>query len=59
MESLQQVVRPVVTLAFAGCLIYMALHGSISADFINGVCASTITWWFAERSTLAQPGKEQ
>jgi hypothetical protein len=59
MFSLEKAVRPLVTLAFAACLIYMALTGKISADFINGICASTITWWYAERSTLKQPGSDK
>jgi hypothetical protein len=46
-------VRPLVTLAFAALIIYMALKGQLSPDFIQGVCLGCINYWYAERAALS------
>ena len=53
--TLSQLVRPLLTLTFATTLVYMALQGRISADFLQGLAAGLINFWFAEKATLAQP----
>jgi hypothetical protein len=47
-------VRPVVTLAFAALLIYLALAGKVSIDFIQGVCLGCINYWYADRALRAR-----
>jgi hypothetical protein len=42
-----------VTLAFAGLIIYLALTGKLSPDFIQGVCLGCINYWYAERAALS------
>lgn len=49
-SALALCVRPVVTLAFAGLLIYLALTGKLSIDFIQGVCLGCINYWYADRA---------
>lgn len=53
METLNRTVRPLLTIAFAATLVYMALTGRISADFIQGLAAGVINFWFAEKSALS------
>lgn len=55
MDRLTQSVRPVLTLGFAACLVYMALSGSLSVDFIQGLMAGVINYWYAERAALTVP----
>jgi hypothetical protein len=59
MDRISRAVRPLLTLTFAACLIYMALTGKISADFVQGVFAGAINYWFAERAALASPDQKQ
>jgi hypothetical protein len=59
MERISRSVRPVLTLVFAACLVYMALTGKVSVDFVQGVFAGAINYWFAERAALASPDEKQ
>jgi hypothetical protein len=56
-DRLSRLVRPVLTLAMAATLIYMALTGKISADFVQGLIAGVINYWFAQEATMAVPGQ--
>ena len=48
-------VRPLLTLFFAGTIVYLALNGSISVDFIQGLAAGIINFWFGERAGAHMP----
>jgi hypothetical protein len=50
---LAECIRPLVTLAFAGTFIYLALSGRLSTDFVQGAILGPITYWYAERATLS------
>jgi hypothetical protein len=52
---LTNMVRPFLTLLFACLLVYLALNNKISTDFIQGLAAGLINFWFAERAALADP----
>ncbi len=59
MTQLSHLVRPLLTLLFAGAIIYLALTGKISADFLQGLAAGVINFWFAEKAALAQPTRQE
>jgi hypothetical protein len=59
MDRLSRSVRPVLTLSFAATLIYLALSGNISTDFIQGLFAGVIQYWFAEGAANTIPGQGQ
>jgi hypothetical protein len=50
---LAECIRPLVTLAFAATFIYLAVSGRLSTDFVQGAILGPITYWYAERATLA------
>jgi hypothetical protein len=57
MTTLSHLVRPLLTLMFAGTIIYLALTGHVTSDFIQGLAAGLINFWFAEKAALAQPAR--
>ena len=52
---LSSLVRPLITLIFTGAVVYLALTGKISTDFLQGLAAGVINFWFAEKAALAAP----
>lgn len=42
-------VRPVVTIMFAGAFVYMAVIGKIEPDVFTTVVMAVVLWWFKTR----------
>ena len=49
---LNKSVRPLLTISFAGAIIYLTVSGHMSPEFLQGVAAGTIAFWFGEKSAL-------
>lgn len=48
-DYIRSPVRPLVTLAFAGTLCYLAIIGIISTEAFLPIVALVFNWWFNER----------
>ncbi len=54
-DRVSWLVRPVLTLAFAATVIYLAVAGKVSAEFIVGIANGIIAFWFGERAGASLP----
>ncbi len=50
------IVRPVITLIFAGVLSYGFLTGMVAADTYVPIAAVAITWWFTSQDNTKPIG---
>lgn len=48
-ETLQAVVRPIVTLLFAGAIVAGFFVGKISGEVFIGTAGSTVAYWYIQR----------
>ncbi len=48
-------VRPVLTLAFAATVIYLAVTDKVSPEFLVGMANGIIAFWFGERAGASIP----
>jgi hypothetical protein len=55
MEQFKSLVRPIITLAFAGAFIYMSVMGTISNDAFLGLATLVVKFWFDSRQEEKKP----
>jgi hypothetical protein len=48
-HTLQAIVRPIVTLLFAGAIVAGFFVGKISGEVFIGTSGSTVAYWFIQR----------
>lgn len=49
------IVRPIITVLFAGTLVWGFVDGKIPAETFVPIAASAITWWYTSRDTTKPP----
>ncbi len=56
MNKLRSAVRPVVTFALVGALIYGFVVDKVDPKVFTGIVAGTLAWWFYDRYKKAGNG---
>lgn len=51
--------RPFITIAFTGLVIYLTIAGKIDAKEVFTVASTIVAFWFGERAALKQKDTEQ
>ena len=50
--------RPFITVAFTGLVIYLTITGKIEANDVFTVASTIVAFWFGERAALKQKDAE-
>lgn len=51
--------RPFITIAFMGLVIYLTIAGKIDAKEVFTVASTIVAFWFGERAALKKSDTEQ
>lgn len=57
--KVMSLMRPFITIAFTGLVVYLTIAGKIDAKEVFTVASTIVAFWFGERAALKQKDTEQ